>query len=376
MCLCAHTQTECEDAEHFLSGSCQIPSASDHQPPLSAHRSSPTTPHASLSTPHHEPCIRTLAEELEDAEFRTSYSPGGSDPDPRDPDNPDNDDGDDSNASKPSIKDNPILVLTNAITHLSCATRCRPEDSGAACTKVCEPDTFNGMDPKKLHEFLVQCELNFCNRLQAFCSDAQKISFALSFLKGIALTWFKPDLLDIIPGTDPTWADDYSEFVIELTTNFGPYDPVGDAKHQLNNLLMKDGSQINKYIVEFNCLATQVHGYGEGALCHMFYNGLPDHIKDKITCGIDMHYWECKSEIAHQAKPNPQSSSLSKQSSSGGSSSKQSNPSSGTSSLSSAGKGKSPQHPSSSTPKFSDSSMPDLSGVLGKDGKLTATEHL
>ncbi|KAG6326574.1 hypothetical protein ID866_12516, partial [Astraeus odoratus] len=114
---------------------------------------------------------------------------------------------------------------------------------------------------------------------------------------------------------------------------------------------MKDGSHINKYIVEFNCLTTQVCGYGEGALHHMFYNGLPDRIKDEIACGIDMWYWEYKSEIACQAKPNPQSSSSSKQSSSGGSSSKQSNPSSSTSSSSSTGKGKNPQHPSSSTPK-------------------------
>ncbi|KAG6327113.1 hypothetical protein ID866_11977 [Astraeus odoratus] len=104
----------------------------------------------------------------------------------------------------------------------------------------------------------------------------------------------------------------------------------------------------------------------------MFYNGLPDHIKDK---GIDTCYWERKSEIACQAKTNPQPSS-SKQSSSGGSSSKQSNPSSGTSSSSSTGKGKNPQHPSSSTPKSSNSSVPDLSGVLGKDGKLTAMECL
>ncbi|KAG6326221.1 hypothetical protein ID866_12868 [Astraeus odoratus] len=275
-CLCTCTQTECEDTKHFLSGSHQIPSASDHQPPLSARRSSPTTP-------CQEPHIRTLAKELEDAEFRTADSPGGNDPDPRDPDDPDNNGDNDDNASEPSVEDNPILMLTNTITRLSNATRCRPEESGAAHTKVHEPDTFNSTDPKKLHEFLIQCELTFRDRLQAFCSNTQKVGFALSFLKGIALAWFEPDLLDAIPGADPAWADDYSEFVIELTTNFGPHNPVGDAEHQLDNLLMKDSSQINKYIVEFNCLATQVHGYGEGALCHMFYNGLPDHIKDEIT---------------------------------------------------------------------------------------------
>ncbi|KAG6327185.1 hypothetical protein ID866_11904 [Astraeus odoratus] len=251
-------------------------------------------------------------------------------------------------------------------------------------------DTFNSTDPKKLHEFLIQCELNFHDRLQAFCLDSWKVSFALSFLKGIALTWFEPDLLNAIPGTEPAWADDYSKFIIELTTNFSPHDPVGDAKHQLVNLSMKDGSCINKYIVEFNCLATQVCGYREGALHHMFYNRLLDCIKDKIAhvgkpphlvdlCtmaqGINACYWECKSEIACQAKTNPLPSSSSKQSLSGGSPFRQSNASSGTSSSSSTGKGKNPQCPSSSMPK-SDSSMPDLSGIMGKDGKLTATECL
>ncbi|KAG6327694.1 hypothetical protein ID866_11394, partial [Astraeus odoratus] len=77
--------------------------------------------------------------------------------------------------------------------------------------------------------------------------------------------------------------------------------------------------------------------------------------------GIDTHYWERKSEITHQTKNNPQPS--------------QSGNSSGTTSSSSAGK--KPQQPSSSFSKpSSDSSAPDLSGVLGKDGKLTAAERL
>ncbi|KAG6327684.1 hypothetical protein ID866_11405 [Astraeus odoratus] len=245
--LRTHTQTEREDTEHFLSGSHQIPSASDRHPPLSARHTSPTTP-------RQEPHIRTLAEELEDTKFRTPDGPRGNDPDPRDPDNPDDDGDNDDITSEPSIKDNPILALMNAITHLSNTTRHRPEDSGTACTKVHEPNTFDGTDLKKLHEFLIQCELNFHDRPQAFCSDAQKVGFALSFLKGITLAWFEPDLLDAIPGADPAWANDYSEFVIELTTNFGPHDPVGDAEHQLNNLLMKDSSHINKYIAIWQLL--------------------------------------------------------------------------------------------------------------------------
>src|SRR5438445_4862915 len=107
---------------------------------------------------------------------------------------------------------------------------------------------------------------------------------------------------------------------MELTFNFGPHDPVAEVKHQLDNLSMKDGNHINKYVVEFNHLATQVCGYGEGALHHIFYNDLPDRIKDEImrigkppsllelqnlAQGIDVHYWKHKSEISRQTKTAP-----------------------------------------------------------------------
>ena len=86
----------------------------------------------------------------------------------------------------------------------------------------------------------------------------------------------------------------------------------GDAEHQLDHLSMKDGQCINKYVVKFNQIALQVWGYGEGALRHHFYNGLPDQIKDEISrvgkpttlyklCtlvqAIDVRYWEHKSEV-------------------------------------------------------------------------------
>ena len=46
---------------------------------------------------------------------------------------------------------------------------------------------------------------------------------------------------------------------------------------------MKDGQWINKYIVEFNRIASQIRGYREDALWHHFYNGLPDRIKDEVS---------------------------------------------------------------------------------------------
>ena len=109
--------------------------------------------------------------------------------------------------------------------------------------------------------------------------------------------------------------ENYQEFVLELQMNFGPHDPVSDAEHQLHHLSFEDGQRINKYVVEFNRLACQLQGYGDGALRHLFYSGLPDRIKDEISCvgkphmlpdlrvlaqSIDARYWECKSELNRQ----------------------------------------------------------------------------
>ena len=100
----------------------------------------------------------------------------------------------------------------------------------------------------------MQLKLNFQDRAKAFRTGRAKVTFAQSYLKGMALEWFELDLLLIEdPALRPLWQDDFKEFVLELQTNFGPHDPVGDAKHQLDHLSMKDGQQINKYSGSNNC---------------------------------------------------------------------------------------------------------------------------
>jgi hypothetical protein len=111
----------------------------------------------------------------------------------------------------------------------------------SARTKTREPDTFNGSDPRKLQPFLHQCYLNFQDRTDAFSSRSVKVTYALSYLKGTALDWFEPMLLEGDLIDEPTWLSDYEEFVSELKVNFGPYDPEGEAKTELENLQLHDG---------------------------------------------------------------------------------------------------------------------------------------
>ena len=183
-------------------------------------------------------------------------------------------------------------------------------------TKVREPDVFDGLDTRKLQPFLVQCTLNFRNHPDAFSTDSAKVTFALSYLKGTALDWFKPLLTS---GLNPAWLDGYSDFISELRKNFRPHNPEGGAEADLENLCMCNNQHIVKYLIDFNRLTTRVQ-WGEAALRQQLYHGLPSQIKDEIahigkpntlsklhtlTQSIDSCYWECHSEVARETPTTP-----------------------------------------------------------------------
>ena len=191
----------------------------------------------------------------------------------------------------------------------------------------------------------------------------------------MTLEWFKPDLLLIAaPALRPLWMNNYRQFVLELQTNFGSHSPVGDAEHQLDHLTMMDGQQITKYIVEFNCIASQIRGYEEGALWHHFYNGIPNCIKDEISHvgkstmlfdlrqlaqAINVHYWEHKSEVSCQTKPTSVPSTS------------RNSPNTTPTMFKDTKKSKGKVATTSGT----SANNPDLTSKLNKDGKLTTVER-
>jgi len=317
--------------------------------------------------------------------FGPEDSPGD---DPDDPGDDNNDDDDDEFLDAMEELDPSLAVFHNlavAVNRLSCSSR-RTNDSSSSRAKVHEPDTFDGTDPKKLWTFLVQCELCFQDRAKAFRQDRARVMFAQSYLKGMTLEWFEPDLLNSgDPADRPRWMDSWVHFVAELQSTFGPHDPVADAEHQLKHLWMKDSYRVVQYIVDFNHLASQVQDYGDGALCRLFYSSLPDRLKDEIArvgkpltlnrlralCQeIDARYWECKDEISRTTKSQP-TSSTPKPSNSGGNTPKSGQAKTGNppSSANTSGLSKVTSNQSSS------SSKPDLTNKLGKDGKLTADKR-
>jgi hypothetical protein len=102
----------------------------------------------------------------------------------------------------------------------------------------------------------------------------------ISYLRGTAQQWFAPNLYD--PTSVPAWDGNFPVFVQELTMNFGPHDPVGDAEDRIRLCRMKHGDWIATYVIEFDQLVLLTQ-WGDPALWHQFFEGLPHRIKDDMV---------------------------------------------------------------------------------------------
>ena len=161
------------------------------------------------------------------------------------------------------------------------------------------------------------------------------------------------------------WVNDWDLFCMELEANFGPFNLVGEAEAEIKTLVMAEGSRSTIYFVEFNCLASRIQ-WDDHALLQQAYKGLACRIKnemvhhDRPVTLLDLHklvqainycYWERKAEIMCEDNPtnkvDPKGDPKSTR-----------NPKA-------VPKGKAPENLKSGL---------DLTGKLGKDGKLTPQE--
>ena len=145
-----------------------------------------------------------------------------------DPSNDPPSDDPDSDFDSPDTSDiedaDPVVIFANLAKAIKGLARslCYNPFETLQHTKVQELDQFDETDLHKLWDFLVQCKLNFQNYPQEFIQDHAKVTFMQSYLKGIALEWFKPDLLLMDnPELYPFWMENYKEFVL-VKTSFTP----------------------------------------------------------------------------------------------------------------------------------------------------------
>ena len=91
-----------------------------------------------------------------------------------------------------------------------------------------------------------------CNNL-SYANDNAKVTFALTYLCGMALDFFKLALSRLDDTLE--WLDNWSALVPILCSQFGPIDPA-DTEDSIDNLKMQDNQCILKTVT--GCLFKQV----------------------------------------------------------------------------------------------------------------------
>jgi hypothetical protein len=189
----------------------------------------------------------------------------------------------------------------------------RPATSKA---KLRDPDPFDGKDPKRLQDFLLQCKLNFRAKLEYFRNDTAKVNYVLSFLKEMALNYFEPFLVDD-PANEPKWLTNFEYLTKELYIYFGPYDQQAEAEIKLEQLVIKDNHKATKFFVDFYQISAMLD-HNDSSLYQKAYTTMPKRVKDELVnfdkprtldelCDliqkINQRYWECRGELVRLAQP-------------------------------------------------------------------------
>ena len=176
-------------------------------------------------------------------------------------------------------------------------------------------------------------------------------------------------------------------FACELETIFGDLDQVKHATEKLITLWMNKNQCVHQYTVAFKEYANKLR-WADDVLHPLYYQGLPDHIKDLWAQSdplplftdqaqqADLCYWHCINEKKKTLMPGKPSTSKQKTSDQKPQSSTpaQSGQSSRFPSLSTPNKTASTLSSMLQTPAKTTNSYKDLSAILGLDSKLLPEE--
>ena len=81
----------------------------------------------------------------------------------------------------PQLDTTSTQTLAEAIMLMNAKLRRHDGTQSNHKVKAKEPDTFDGSNPKKLNNFILLCNLYFCNN-PAYKDDTNKVTLALSYL--------------------------------------------------------------------------------------------------------------------------------------------------------------------------------------------------
>ncbi|MBW0523398.1 hypothetical protein O181_063113 [Austropuccinia psidii MF-1] len=188
------------------------------------------------------------------------------------------------------------------------------------------PDSFDCTKAYKLRGFIQHCESIVHNDPENFFSDRKIFLYSTSFLTGRARKWIEPYLSNI-SNEDPSYfLNNWKLFETQSFTLFGDPNEVKKAEKELDNIRMKESSQVSLYIADFRSLKSRIGDWGERAYINVYRRGLASRLLDQlpshpgnfdslqklmdITLELDTRYHERqKKKGNHQEKKPPISGS-------------------------------------------------------------------
>jgi Retrotransposon gag protein/Zinc knuckle len=152
----------------------------------------------------------------------------------------------------------------------------QPPRSGGLHLKIGNPREFKGEMGFVVDDWLTELQQQFVfyGNTQ-FSTDADKIRFALAFLRGSALHWwmYEPNKEAVT-----TW----DHFVTRLHARFRPVQAAAIVRQRLDKLRQKTGNSVNAYANAFQNTLTPITDMGPADQVHHFVNGLLPHIAGKV----------------------------------------------------------------------------------------------
>ena len=92
-----------------------------------------------------------------------------------------------------------------------------------------------------------------------------KIFFAISYLRGIALDYFEPFINKLDPLQDFDFLEDWNVFVQKLSNIFGSYIPEDNDKDAIVAILFSPDGKAMTYFIQFAKYQNRIH-WGDHSL--------------------------------------------------------------------------------------------------------------
>jgi len=116
---------------------------------------------------------------------------------------------------------------------------------------VKEPDPFSGGSPDELHTFIFQCQI-YCHTCEEeFSEDTEKVFFAISYLREVALDYFELFINKPDPHQGFNFLENWSAFVQKLSNVFGFYFPEDDNEDAIMAIPFPNDGKAVSYFIQF-----------------------------------------------------------------------------------------------------------------------------